>query len=223
VILRSGVFASASVGLSLELTGDSSHAAEPHRGRSPALAVAELINGLSAAPQLHTALHEAAQVTVIHARLGEPAFGTSPGHGAVMATLRAHDADVMQRLRERCLALARDVARTHRLELASRWVEPFPATVNDPDAVALVAGAAADAGLETLEAPVPFPWSEDFGHFTAACPGALVGVGAGEEHPALHSRLYDFPDELLETGRRLLSTIIRRALGGSLDGEEAAG
>jgi len=213
VVVRAGVFASASVGLAIRLTGDSSHAAEPHRGRSPALALAELVCGLSAVPQLTAALHEAAQVTVIHARLGEVAFGTSPGEAVVMATLRSHDPELMSRLRDRSVALAQGTARTHELKHAVEWVEPFPATINEPAAVDLVRQAARQLGLDVREVPLPFPWSEDFGHFTDAFPGALFGLGAGEAHPALHGRHYDFPDELLMTGCRLLASVVEQSLG----------
>lgn len=210
VLLREGFFASASRGLVVELTGETSHASEPDKGRSPALAAAQLIQGLGAAPQHHTALHEAAQVTVVHARVGELAFGTSPGVATVAATLRTHSLPAMERLAARCLDLVHGTAGTFRLDVRTRWTEEFPPTVNDAAAAAAVRGAAGDVGLEVAAPEHPFPWSEDFGHFTGAFPGALAGLGAGREMPALHSPVYDFPDELLETGTALLERVARR-------------
>ncbi|MFZ5433168.1 MAG: M20/M25/M40 family metallo-hydrolase, partial [Calditrichota bacterium] len=211
VIVGDGVFASASQGLIIELEGATSHAAEPNRGNSPALAVAELINALSTVPQRFTALHEAAQVTVIHARIGEVAFGTSPGSGVVMATLRAHSQDVMDILRRRCVTLARSIAAAWSLEVKLKDVERFPSTANDSKCVAIVRAAANELGLSPAAPLYPFPWSEDFGHFTAAFPGALFGLGAGEHTPALHHPHYDFPDALIETGVRLMARIARLA------------
>ena len=40
-------------------------------------------------------------------------------------------------------------------------------------------------------------WSEDFGQYLLHVPGAFFGVGAGEEHPALHTAAYEYPDALL--------------------------
>ncbi len=213
VVVRPGSFAAASRGLAVELTGASSHAAEPQLGRSPALAVASLIQAFSAAGQFHTSLPEASKTTVIHAAVGEPAFGTSPGRGRVMVTLRAYEQEVVERLEARCRALAERIAAAYELQVEIEQVEPFPATINDARAADLIERAADAEGLSVTRPDQPFPWSEDFGHFTAAGPGALFGLGAGERHPALHNPDYDFPDDLLAPGVRLFERIARLALG----------
>jgi amidohydrolase len=204
VIVRRGVFASASRGLTIALSGASSHAAEPHSGRSPVLAAAALAQALSALPQVATSLAEAAQVTVVGLDVGGPAFGTSPGQGRVMATVRTHDDEVMERLARRCEDLARGIATSHDLGCEIAWSEEFPAVVNDPAAVDRLENVAHALGLPVVEAPVPFAWSEDFGHLTGAFGGALVGLGAGEDQPPLHHPDYDFPDALIPHGVDLL-------------------
>jgi amidohydrolase len=213
VVLMDGTFASASTGLIVGLTGATSHAAEPNRGRSPALAAAQLIQGLTAMPQSCTALHEAALVTVIHARVGERAFGTTPGEGVVMATLRTHTPETMDVLSRRCVEFAKAVAATYDLTCSIQWTEAFPATINDQECVQLVETAARARGMTTLRHDVPFGWSEDFGHFTASTRGALFGLGSGDGHPALHHPDYDFPDELIATGVELFGEILRRLTG----------
>lgn len=212
VLLRSGPFASASVGVAVRLSGKSSHAAEPEQGRSPALAVSQIIQAWSASPQEQVAIHVPAKVTVIHARVGGPAYGTSPGDGVVMATLRAHDDLVLRELTRHCSDRAISIARAYGLDASVEEVEPFPATVNDPPAVDCVLQAAAGAGLPVEKPDRPFGWSEDFGHFTARYPGALIGLGAGGDCPALHDAHYDFPDGLLAPGVRLLAEIVREAV-----------
>jgi len=213
VIVRDGVFSSASTGLVIRLTGATSHAAEPEEGRSPALAVAALINSISAAPQFVTALHEAAKATIIHARVGEIAFGTSPGYGEVMATLRAHDREVMERLSSHCIDLAKRTAAAFDLDYEIEWVEPFPSAENDAACVATIRDCAKALDLPIIEPAEPFAWSEDFGNFTHNHPGALFGLGSGEDRPALHNPDYDFPDELIEYGLGLFGAIIGRRLG----------
>ncbi len=212
VIIKSGVFASASSGIVIELQGATSHAAEPHRGRSPALAVAELIQAISAAPQFYTALHESAKATIIHARVGHQAFGTSPGEGTVMATLRSYANDTMANLQQRVSSLAEGIAAAHGLNVAIRTTEVFPVTENDPTVVECITDAAAELGLPLLTPDVPFAWSEDFGHFAATCQGALFGLGSGENQPALHNPDYDFPDSLLPHGINMLRESVRRLL-----------
>jgi metal-dependent amidase/aminoacylase/carboxypeptidase family protein len=55
----------------------------------------------------------------------------------------------------------------------------------------------------------PFKWGEDFGCFTQRYPGAFLGLGAGEDLPALHNPDYDFPDALLEPGIALWMSLLQ--------------
>lgn len=212
VILRKGVFASASVGLVVELKGATAHAAEPEKGRTPALALAELINQISAAPQLAIGLEEAAKATVIHARLGEVAFGTTPGEAVLMATLRTHRGETLETLKNWCVEQARSTAETHGLEVKISEREPFPETAGDDREVNRLAGVAEKLGMQVIEPEFPFAWSEDFGHFTHSFRGVFFGLGAGERTPALHHPKYDFPDELLEIGTNLWDALVRDTL-----------
>ena len=109
--------------------------------------------------------------------------------------------------------LSRKIAETYNLEVSTQLIQPFPATVNDPPATAVVRTAAHDLGMSIHELEIPFPWSEDFGCFTALHKGALFGLGAGIKQPALHHPDYDFPDELIDPGLNLFKQIIQSLLG----------
>ena len=208
VIVKEGVFAAASVGFIARFKGETSHAAHPEQGKSPALAVAQLVQALSGMPQFCAPLEKAAKVTVVQSHLGEQAFGTSPGYGEVMATLRTYDDTLLDELKTRARELAERIAETYDLDLEAEWVEPFPTTVNGEEAVSILQSAAANNNVEVHQKAHPFSWSEDFGHFTAAYEGALFGLGAGEDQPALHAANYDFPDEIIETGVDMFLGII---------------
>lgn len=212
VVVREGPFASASTGILVDLEGVSSHAAEPHRGISPVAAICALAQGFQAAPQRAAALHECVQATVVGLDVGGPAFGTSPARGRLMATLRAHEQASMDALVRYCEDLARGQAAAYGLRCEIAFTDVFPATENDPEVVRAVARGAEAAGLTVDRVPLPFPWSEDFGHVTRRFPGALIGLGSGETQPSLHHRDYDFPDELIETGRELLLAAHRALL-----------
>jgi len=213
LVLRRGVFAATSKGLVVELNGTSAHAAEPHLARSPALAMAQLIEALATLPQNAVALHSAAKVTTVYARLGDVAFGTTPGKATVMATLRAYHDSVMQELSRRCVHLIAGLGATWGVETEAFWTEAFPATDNADEAIDLLEEVAGALGIERVWMEHPAPFSEDFGHLTALHRGALFGLGAGEAHPALHHPDYDFPDELLGVGTRLMWALLQRLLG----------
>lgn len=208
IILRTGTFASASRGMIIELSGSSSHAAEPHLGRSPAPAIARLIQTFSDYAASDDSVNPSAKVTITHVRIGEPVFGTSPGKGRLMATLRADNMEAMKTLSLWSKDSAEGIANSCDLNMKISWTEEFPVTKNSVKAVDSIRTAAEYLGLEIIQPDNPFPWSEDFGHFTMNYPGALFGIGAGTNASALHSPEYDFPDELITTGVNIFKQII---------------
>ncbi len=213
MLVRAGCFAAGSAGLVVRLRGRTSHAAHPELGRSPTAAAARLALDLEELSRPEAPTGPLTLCTVIHVRVGGPAFGTTPGDAEVMATVRSDDPDTLSDMRARSEELARARASSSGLELQLEWREVFPPTANHPDAVARVTAAAHAAGLAVDAVPRPFRWSEDFGHLTGRCRGALVGLGAGESHPPLHAPDYDFPDALLEPGVALWGALLADLLG----------
>jgi amidohydrolase len=215
VTIRRGTVACGSIGMIVRLVGRSSHAGHPEQGLSPAPAVAQLIDAFAVLPEQVAASGEGegfTLATVIHARLGEVAFGTTPGEATVMVTLRAEQKETLQGLRAAARQLASEVATAHDLQHQVEWTEEFPVTVNHDRAVDLVCAAGRATQLEVVETADLLRWSEDFGHFTERIPGALIGLGAGSEQPPLHSSRYDFPDDLIPVGVQLLSAVVDQAV-----------
>ncbi|HDP94244.1 MAG TPA: amidohydrolase [Candidatus Aminicenantes bacterium] len=212
VVWRYGPFASASRGLIMRLTGRTAHAGEPENGVTPAPAVSRLLAGIPALPGM-AGIRGFGLATVVHARLGEVAFGTAPGEAVVMATLRTHTDRDMDRLFAAGEQLARETAAASGLKIALEAVEDFPATINDRDAVERVRAAAQAESIPMVKVTQPFRWSEDFAHFTRLCPAALFGLGAGEDGPRLHNPEYAFPDELIKPGVAVFAALSRGLLG----------
>jgi len=214
IITRKGVFASASKGLIIQLEGSSSHAGHPEGGNNPSTAAALILQSVMSIPPRSVAMHEAALITPIHLRIGQPAFGTSPGEGVVMFTVRAHSNEVLETMENKILQEVEFIAKAHRLSWSHDWTEPFEAVMNDEGCVDLVERCAGELDLKVMRKEVPFPWSEDFGVFTNQFKGALFGIGAGTGMPQLHHGDYDFPDALLEKGTMLFYSIINELLNG---------
>jgi amidohydrolase len=212
IVIKLGPFAAASVGFITRFNGQTAHAAHPEEGTSPALAVAQFIQSVSALPQFYAPMDKAAKATIIQSHIGEQAFGTSPANGEVMATLRTYSDDMLEQIKDRAQKLAEVIAKTYDLELNTEWVEPFPATINDEDAAQIVRTVAQNEDFIIINKEAPFGWSEDFGHFTEAYKGALFGLGSGVDQPALHAANYDFPDDIIETGVKMFIGIIDKII-----------
>ncbi|WP_148861812.1 amidohydrolase [Marinobacter fonticola] len=210
VFTRPGPFNCASRGLIIRLTGKTSHAAHPEDGVSPAPALAQL---MAALPGLPATFDATVWVTLVHARMGEKAFGTAPGEAVLMATLRSETNEAMTALSDKACALAREAADNAGLAVAFEWEDDFLASVNSESGFEAVANACREIGLPCHRMPDAFRWSEDFGVFTLHAEGAMLGLGAGNIHPQLHNPDYDFPDELIPAGREIFVTIIRQING----------
>ncbi|WP_165857050.1 amidohydrolase [Marinobacter sp. JSM 1782161] len=207
VFTRPGPFNCASRGLIVRLTGKTSHAAHPEDGVSPAPALAHLMQSLPGLPEAFT---EKTWVTLVHARLGEKAFGTAAGDAVLMATLRSETNDAMTALSERACDLARKAAARAGLGVAFEWEDDFLASVNGQEGFEQVAQACRSLDVPFHRMPEGFRWSEDFGVFTLHAEGAMFGLGAGDVHPQLHNPDYDFPDELIPVGLGVFRTIVEQ-------------
>jgi len=90
----------------------------------------------------------------------------------------------------------------------TRYTDAFVANENDPAAFAQVRQCAQTLNFPFQEVGEPLRWGEDFGLFTQRFPGAMFGIGAGEDSPALHHNHYDFNDRLIEPAARMFRALI---------------
>ncbi|PYF80985.1 amidohydrolase [Marinomonas alcarazii] len=220
VAVRAGTFNCASRGMIIHLKGKTSHAAHPENGVSPANALCKIIQELNSLPAKIPQQVAAGRnwVTVIHAKLGEIAFGTAPGDAVIMATLRSETNEAMQILIEEAERLSQTVAKTENLSISFEYDDVFQASVNTQQGCDLVVCACDNTQTPFVLLDEPMRWSEDFGQFTAtAKEGAMFALGAGQASPQLHNPDYDFPDSLLPVGRDLFLDIIRQLNGLSVD------
>ncbi len=213
VLLREGVFASASTGLIARIKGLSSHAAHPEDGNNPDRALAKMILGLNSIAGNQQLCNDFALLTVIHAKLGEVAFGTTPGSATLMATLRTYLDSDMKTLKNNVENVIHTVCKEHNLEVTIEYTEEFPATTNAANCIEIIKNAASNLSIPMHNLEVPFRWSEDFGHFAKICKSAMFGVGSGIEHPQLHNEDYDFPDEIIESSSLIFRSILHQILG----------
>lgn len=196
IIVGDGVFTAASVGVTIKLHGKTSHAGRPENGISPALAVSDLIRGIEELSKSND-FKDFTLTTVIHAVLGEIAFGTAPGYAEVRATLRSYKNADLDLLKKKTEHLINQVENDYALRTEISYSEYFPATENNQKCVDIIRKAAENIGAEVVEQGLPFRWSEDFAHFTLKSNGAMFGIGSGIDHPQLHNPDYDFPDEII--------------------------
>jgi amidohydrolase len=212
IVIKDGIFSSASKGMVAKLTGKTSHAAEPEKGRSPSNAVASIIQMLNSLVNELPGLNDFCLITIVHAKIGERAFGTTPGYAEVMATLRSYRNEDMELLTGEAERSIKEIADSEGLQLQINYTEEFSAAINDKKSTEIIRDSAEENNFQIERLDFPFKWSEDFGRFTEAHKGALFGIGAGIDQPDLHNENYDFPDEIIETGIKMYLSIIKKIL-----------
>ncbi len=212
VIVKSGHIHCASRGMRVRFTGKTAHASMPETGISPAHALASVIGRLEQLSSATAMDEKFALVTVVHAHLGEKAFGVAPGDAEIWATLRTVADRQMDGLVESAAAIAQQAADEHRLTCTIDYHDIFHACTNDTGLVDQVRRSAAELGLAVTELEEPMRFSEDFGEYGSAARAAMFFLGAGTGHPALHNPDYDFPDDLIRSGTSMFLSTLNRIL-----------
>jgi len=83
IVVSNNHFAASSSGMAINLKGKSSHAAEPEKGLNPGQAIAKMILHFNELITYKYQYNDFVLITPIHIRLGQLAYGTSPGKGVI--------------------------------------------------------------------------------------------------------------------------------------------
>ena len=208
IVLKKDCFASASLGLKLIFEGATSHASQPEKGNNPQIVVTTLLDAFQKKYENLKRDKYNTILTVTHVAIGEETFGVTPGHAEIWLTLRSQDDGALRQLTESTVALSEYVAKEFKLKFSHSIHEDFVATMNSDKLADIVEKSAQELRLSVNKINTPFPWSEDFGRFGVLCPVCLFGLGCGLEHEPLHSPIYDFEDEIIDTGVDIFEKIV---------------
>jgi len=209
IVIKNGSFSAASKGMTVKLFGKTAHAAEPENGISPAQAISKIINRLHELKENKSLFNGLTLLTIIHIRLGEISFGTSPGYAEIRVTLRSFENDDMTLLTAHSEKIINEITKEENVECTISYSEEFPASVNNNECVDYVEESARQNNLEIETIENPFKWSEDFGYYSQQYKSCLFGLGSGISQPPLHNPDYDFPDEIIETGIKIFYNIYK--------------
>lgn len=200
IVIKEDIFNANVKSMIVKLKGKTAHAAEPEMGYNPALAIAGILQFADNLTLNNPDNPNFFLVTPVHMQMGELAYGISAGEGELHFTTRSWNLDV---LNENCKTLTgfiEDTCAEHHLTFEIEWTQAFYANRNHPKAIEIIRNAAKVNNFKIHEMSHSFKWGEDFGLFTQQYKGAMFGLGAGENQPALHNPDYDFPDEIIPTG-----------------------
>lgn len=205
LVYRRGLTQPASEGLTVRFIGSASHASAPEEGVNPSFALSEL--ALYAREMLDRPHKGMVLCTVVGIRAGTGDFGVSAGEGEIRFTLRAEFEDEMASLEKALTARAVKLACSCGAKMEYTVSDRFPETRNDDGCLDRVIRCAERLGVPAVPMDKLWRASEDFGHYTKLCPGAMFYIGAGVDHPPLHTEGYDFNDRILPAAVDIMTAL----------------
>jgi hippurate hydrolase len=214
---RTGPVMAAEDNFTITVTGRGGHASTPQVVVDPLVTAAHLVVALQTVVSRSTDPTHAAVVSCTDL-VTDGARNAIPGRVVITGDTRSFtDADsalIERRIRD----LAAGIAAAHGARCEVAYTREFRPTVNDPACVAqAVQAAIATVGADRVDGDcAPMMGSEDFAALARAVPGCFtfLGTGVAPERGGipLHSRDYDFNDDVLGVGIGFYLHLVRSVL-----------
>jgi len=171
---------------SVEIQGKGAHAASPHQGIDPVVAVTQIITALQTILSRNVPPLESAVVSVCQVETGT-AFNIIPQEANFSGTIRTFRPEVFEKVKQRFTTIVNDVASAFDCQAEIKIKRITYPVVNDPALVDLMAkaveavdtNAVMDFSLQTMG-------SEDFSFMMHDIPGCFIMVGSANPEKGLN-------------------------------------
>ena len=208
--LRVGPITSATDLIEVRLHGPGGHTARPHRTADLAAALGDVVAQVPAV--LARRVDPRAGVNLV---FGEMHAGSAPNviprSGVARGTLRMLDHKAWETVPPLLEDAIRTVAAPYGVEVEVIHQRGVPPVVNDAQAVAELAAAAAQISADAACDTEQSLGGEDFGWFLDKVPGALARLGVRSPGAAsaadLHQPTFDVDEACIDVGIRLLAAV----------------
>jgi hippurate hydrolase len=212
--VKAGPMMAASDNFEIVVTGKGGHGAMPYLCVDPVAIGAEIVGALQKIASRTTHPVDSVVISVTNFHAGED-YAIIPETARLRGTVRTFRPAVQDATEAAMKRIAEGIAAAHGATAAFTYTRRYPATVNHEAEAAIAAKVAgALAGEASVDRnPTPTMGAEDFSFMLNERPGCYLWLGAGETMPNLHSRTYDFNDDLLPIGAsywaQLAETVLR--------------
>ncbi|HEY8680380.1 MAG TPA: M20 family metallopeptidase [Candidatus Dormibacteraeota bacterium] len=215
LIARAGPLLAGANSFTITITGRGGHAARPQHAVDPVVIAAQIVVALQTLVSREVEPGVPAVVTLGALEAGTT-FNVIPDRALIKGTIRAYDADVMQRLEARIEETAKGVAAALRARAEVEIHMHYPPTVNDEAMAELAGGAIRKLDLN-VAAGSPIMAAEDFSYVLQRVPGAMVQLGvrdpAWAEPKPVHTAQFDLDEEALPLGAAVYAAMALEFLG----------
>lgn len=219
VASKAGPLLAATDEVEITIIGTQAHGAYPHFGNDPIVAAAHVVVALQTVASRNVGPLDSVVVTVGKIEAGT-ASNIIPERASMLITVRTLRAATRALAKERVLAIVQGTAAALGCRAEITYNQGYPATINDSGATEeffAIAGSVigVDAAERIEQATMG---GEDFAYYGQAVPACFFFLGLKPADaatcPTLHQPDFDFNDEAIETGVRLMCELATRAESG---------
>lgn len=210
---RSGSFMCSSDKVLIRFRGKGGHGGLPQLAIDPTQPLAATVLGLQSLIARNLDPLDTGVISIGRLKAGE-VYNIIPEEAMLELSVRALQPQVRERLHQRILGLAEQMAAAYECTAELEYEYGYPVLVNsEPETQRIAQVARKVLGDENVNAQSqPLTGSEDFAYMLQQLPGCYVLIGNGDNGFAqgqrtgpcsVHNPHYDFNDNALETGGRL--------------------
>ncbi|HUO08111.1 MAG TPA: M20 family metallopeptidase [Phycisphaerae bacterium] len=212
VATRPGPLLAAVDGFTITITGRGGHAAAPQDCIDPIPCAAAIVQALQTVISRETDPSDAAVLSVTQFNAGTT-FNVISDRAELVGTIRAlsktrHNAIIASLER-----ISRGIAAAHRCEIDFTYFGTTPVTSNTPELADFLRDTASRAlgSHAFIWASKPAMWGEDFAFYLERVPGCFFVLGVQphdrDSYPMLHNPNYDFTDDAVPVGIRMMTEL----------------
>lgn len=199
----------------IRIKGKGSHASSPHIGIDPLVTASQIILGLQtiASRNVNPLQQVVVSCTELHT---DGVHNAIPSNVEILGDTRSCTVEIQELIETRMRSICEGICKMNGADCEFEYTHEFAPTVNWEKCVNTVATAAKNIVGEDKVNTNCEPWmaSEDFGTFLRHIPGCFVFLGSGKsaiasENTPLHNSMYDYNDDVLETGAEFFAELIK--------------
>ena len=208
---RSGPMMAAAERMRITVKGKQTHGAVPWGGVDPIVAASQIIMGLQTIHSRQIDTREPVVISIgsIH---GGVRHNIIPELVELVGTIRTHDPQIRQDVKQRIERLVTHVAASTGAVASVSYGVGVPANINSAPLVeSMLPTLRAIVGKDFVHQQSPVMGYEDMSYFQERVPGMFVFLGARppglslDEAPSNHSPYFDIDEAALRTGVRILA------------------
>ena len=196
----------------ITVKGKGTHGAMPHAGIDPIVTAARIVEGIQLirSRMINPLAPLVITVGSIH---GGSAVNVIPDEVTLTGTIRTLDPETRRLIPPLMERMAVETARASGAEAEFNLTAGYPPVINEERATAFARDALRDilGADRVVEIKDPVMGGEDFAYYLEKIPGSFLRIGVGDR-PPLHNSSYDFNDEAIPFGIRIMAGIAVRFL-----------